>query len=103
MEAFEADPLGIRHASQVTKDISTRVQQVITTLQGVVAATDGGWGNDDYGAEFHKGYGPARDSLSKVTTSVQQHLGQVAADEITAAELAEATEQRSAQNFGTPT
>ncbi|MEU0874404.1 hypothetical protein [Nocardia brasiliensis] len=99
MEAFEADPTQIRHASQATSDVGDKVQEIIKNLRGVVAATDGGWGNDDYGAEFGKGYGPARDSLNQVTENVRSHLERVSADEITAAEMLEATDRGSAQDI----
>ncbi|GAA5055899.1 hypothetical protein [Nocardia callitridis] len=97
--SFEADPLLIRQASAATNAVSARVQEVIGTLQGVVAANEGGWGNDDYGSEFAKGYQPARDSLDQVTTSVREHLGRLAADEITAAEGLEAVELASTREF----
>lgn len=96
---FEGDPARIRRASAATKRVGDHVQEVISTLQGVVAANDGGWGNDEYGTEFKKGYEPARDSLNQVTASVRSELGRVADDEVAAAQMMEATEQRSAQDI----
>ncbi|MEV0355207.1 hypothetical protein AB0H71_04000 [Nocardia sp. NPDC050697] len=107
-DRLEVDPAKLRHAAELTRELSTDTKAVADRLRAALGAIESDaepmpWGNDKRGHKFfdgEKGYKAARDNMIEGCFGAAKSLGDMATGQSEAADALEGTEFGTTGQFG---